>query len=105
MNPENPRYVTNLLKSLKPEFNVFEFTEKLSVRHLKTGVIFQLPTSKLPVLPSFSFAQENNNWRIKDRDISSKTYLIFNHELESYVNLPYVSITVFSHNQKLSDTH
>ena len=95
LNPENPRFVTNLSYKLKTEFNSFRIADKVKIKNTATGEEFLAESSELPITPDFSFHNNLNVWRIQNRSDNQKTHLVRNNRLKVYENVPYSAITAF----------
>ena len=76
MNTENPRFVTNLKYALKTEYNKFAVTERVKVSNTITGEDLSMKASELPILKDFSLSNNQNVWRIKNRNPTTKMYNI-----------------------------
>ena len=95
MNTENPRFVTNLKYALKNEYNKFAVSERVKVSNTITGEDLFMKASELPILTDFSLSNNQNLWRIKNRNPTTKMYNIRNNQLDIYANVPYAAITAF----------
>ena len=95
INTENPRFVTNLKYALKTEYNKFAVSERVKVSNITTGEDLFMKASELPILKDFSLNDNQNIWRIKNRNPTTKTYNIRNNQLDIYANVPYAAITAF----------
>ena len=60
-----------------------------------TGEDLFMKSSELPILKDFSLSNNQNVWRIKNRNPTTKMYNIRNNQLDIYVNVPYAAITAF----------
>ena len=72
MITENPRFVTNLKYALKTEYNKFAVSERVKVRNIITGEDLFMKASELPFLKDFSLSNNQNVWRIKNRNPTTK---------------------------------
>ena len=95
MNAENHRFVTNLKYALKNEYNKFAVFERVKVSKTITGEDLFMNSSELPILKDFSLSNNQNVWRIKNRNPTKKMYNIRNNQLDIYANVPYEAITAF----------
>ena len=95
INTENPRFVTNLKYALKTEFNKFAVSERVKVSNITTGEDLFMKASELQILKVFSLNDNQNIWRIKNRNQITKMYNIRNNQLDIYANVPYAAITAF----------
>ena len=94
-NTEKPRFVTNLKYALKTEYNKFAVSERGKVSNTITGEDLFMKASELPILKDFSLSNNQNVWRIKNRNPTTKMYNIRNNQLDIYANVPYAVITDF----------
>ena len=72
MNTENPRFVTNLKYALSTEYNKFVISERVKVGNITTGEDLFMKASVLPILKEFSLSNNQNVWRIKNRNPTTK---------------------------------
>ena len=93
MNKENSRYVNTLLYFLKPNYNKFEVANKVNIIQLNGHQQLLVNSEELTVLKTFSFPEENNKWRIKNRDPKKGTYALRNNMLDAYIEVPYDAIS------------
>ena len=53
----------------------------------------EVPVSEVPVINVFPLPSSKNVWRIKDRDVKNRSYILYNKYLCTYINAPYEAIT------------
>ena len=95
MNTENSRFAINLKYALKTEYNKFAVSERVKVSNTITGEDLFKKSIELPILKDFSLSNNQNVWRIKNRNPTTKMYNIRNNQLDIYANVPYAAITAF----------
>ena len=95
LNTENPRFVNNLKYSLKPEFNSFRVEGETTITNKCLKTVHEVPVSEVPVINVFPLPSSKNVWRIKDRDVKNRSYILYNKNLCTYIKAPYEAITAF----------
>ena len=92
---ENPQFITSLDYSLKPEFNQWRIDDTAVIQNLATQERIVVPTEVLPIQTKFCLVQSLNEWRLRARNVSERTYEVENKMLKVRSTFPFEHLTAF----------
>ena len=92
---ENPQFITSLDYSLRPEYNQWRIDDTAVIQNLATQERILVPTEVLPIQTRFCLVQSLNEWRLRARNVSERTYEVEKKMLKVRSTFPFEQLTAF----------
>ena len=90
---ENPQFITSLDYSLKLESNQWRIDDTAVIQNLATQERIVVPTEVLPIQTKFCLVQSLNEWTLRARNVSQRTYEVENKMLKVRSSFPFEHLT------------